>query len=79
MVDGQDITNWEAGFGQCTGNAEQGDGDAKSDEFVDGADFLIWQQQFDPSGRAVMSIPEPGSLILIFLAMLSCVACLRRK
>lgn len=79
VVDGQDLTNWETGFGQFTGNAEQSDGDANSDGIVDGADFLIWQQQFDPSGSAVTSIPEPGSLVLIFLAMLSCVAFLRRK
>ncbi|BBO36057.1 right-handed parallel beta-helix repeat-containing protein [Lacipirellula parvula] len=44
-VDGNDLSNWNAGFGTLSGaTVEQGD--ANRDGAVNGADFLIWQRQF---------------------------------
>jgi hypothetical protein len=68
-VDGDDLTNWESGFG-TSGAAIHTDGDADGDQDVDGRDFLVWQQQ---TGVAlpVTSIPEPSATSLIAMSILA--------
>ncbi len=79
LVDGQDLGDWEAGFGAVAG-AVFADGDADGDEDVDGADFLVWQQnagsssQDPPLGAA--AVPEPSS---IGLALGACLVLARRR
>ena len=43
--------------------------DANGDELVDGADFLIWQRQFDPASANLNPVPEPATSSLALLAM----------
>ncbi|HEX6962046.1 MAG TPA: hypothetical protein VF175_09280 [Lacipirellula sp.] len=62
VVDAGDLQVWAAGFG---GSAESGPlaGDADGDLFVDGRDFLTWQQSITPvSTSAAAAVPEPHSL-----------------
>jgi T5SS/PEP-CTERM-associated repeat protein len=73
-VDGNDLTNWIAGFGTAGGAAHM-QGDADGDADVDGADFLTWQRQLG-SGSAGASlsqagVPEPktGRLLTVLAAM----------
>ncbi|MEM8946874.1 MAG: hypothetical protein AAGD11_16995, partial [Planctomycetota bacterium] len=44
-VNGDDLTNWIAGYGTTSG-ANKSDGDADDDGDADGGDFLLWQQEF---------------------------------
>lgn len=71
-VDGDDLFRWETQFGAGAGADADGDGDS------DGADFLIWQQHFD-TGNAptalAWTIPEPGSWLLLSMALLSTLCC----
>lgn len=69
-VDGDDLANnWEPGFGTATG-AGVIDGDANNDGAVNGADFLIWQNNFTgPSAvTSASAVPEPSSILLLFAA-----------
>jgi hypothetical protein len=71
-VDADDLAMWRAGFGLASA-AGLGDGDANADGAVDGADFLIWQQQRGGTiSQAVMAVPEPQGVELIALG--GCVA-----
>ena len=67
-VDGDDLADWQTGYGSQS--AEHVDGDADGDGDVDGQDFLIWQQQVGSSAplNAVVQIPEPAA---VFLALSS--------
>lgn len=60
LVDGGDLSQWQAGYGQAGADAD-GDGDS------DGDDFLIWQSQVNSTGSlAASSVPEPaGSTLAI--------------
>jgi hypothetical protein len=40
---------------------------------VDGADFLVWQEQLGPAG-GVATIPEPAAGVLLLLAVALCTA-----
>ena len=57
-VDGDDLADWKAAYGTTDG------GDANNDNVTDGADFLIWQQQYAPPVATVSAIPEPTALAL---------------
>ncbi|WP_146447958.1 hypothetical protein [Bythopirellula polymerisocia] len=69
-VDGEDLTNWQAGYG--TGNTHM-QGDADDDGDVDGRDFLRWQRQLGlgVSSLAVSSVvPEPTSRVVLFFCLM---------
>ncbi len=51
VVNGQDLENWQAGFGTPAGAAFE-NGDADEDGDVDGADFLIWQRNVGNTSQA---------------------------
>ena len=66
FVDGDDLTVWKPNFG-VVGSATVQTGDADGDLDVDGADFLLWQQQFTGSAPATATqaaVPEPSALLL---------------
>jgi hypothetical protein len=65
-VDTQDLFNWTTAV---EGSASA---DANRDGLTDGADFLIWQQQFSWTlGKASEPIPEP-TLIATLCGLLPC-------
>jgi hypothetical protein len=55
-------------------------GDANSDQDVDGADFLKWQEQTTNMG-SVGAVPEPatGALAAVGLIAVACAARQRRR
>ncbi len=63
-VDGGDLTQWKGQFG--TGNGADADGDGDSD----GDDFLAWQRELGmgvpptPLSATIVSVPEPGALMM---------------
>jgi hypothetical protein len=66
FVDGDDLTVWRSNFG-VVGTATTQTGDADGDLDVDGADYLMWQQQFTGSAAAgpnQAAVPEPSALLL---------------
>jgi len=52
-------------------------GDANRDRVVDGADFLLWQRAFVAGGGA-LSVPEPGTALLVIIGLVSFSLRLRR-
>lgn len=70
-VDGDDLADWQASYGVNAGADADGDGDS------DGADFLTWQRNFgrtaqDPAPlTGSIAVPEPATLGLIGLGLLS--------
>ena len=73
LVNGNDHLIFQRGFGTDagTGNvAPQSDGNANGDQFINGADQVIWGNQYGgpPPISAVTSVPEPTSLSLALLA-----------
>ena len=74
-VDGDDLTNWTAGYG--TGGASHMDGDANGDGRVDATDFMIWQRQLglgvSSLVAAVNAVPEPCGIVSC-LTLLMCIA-----
>ncbi len=73
-VDDADLVIWESLFGTGAGADADGDGDS------DGKDFLIWQRQFgsgfstdqaSPLASAHATVPEPSTMLLIFLALVT--------
>lgn len=65
VVDGEDLTDWIAAFGQTAGADADEDGDS------DGNDFLIWQRNIGASAQtfaAAGAVPEPNSLALVAAA-----------
>jgi T5SS/PEP-CTERM-associated repeat protein len=71
-VDGNDLTNWKAGYGFSGPTTTHMQGDADSDLDVDGADYLIWQQQLG-SVTAVSGVdqvvPEPAAALMLIMGM----------
>ncbi len=71
-VNGLDLANWRANFGrQALSGHTQGDADGDRD--VDGADYLVWQQQVGlnssvPSTIALAAVPEPSAPLLATIA-----------
>lgn len=71
-VDTQDLHNWTAAL---EGQAEA---DANFDGLTDGADFVVWQQQFGwTAGKPSASVPEPN-LIATACGLLPYGCCLLR-
>lgn len=68
-VDAADLAHWTTGFGASEASPAQGD--ANSDQQVDGTDFLIWQRQLAAPNSAGQSlaIPEPQSWLLIAMSL----------
>ncbi len=67
VVDSADLAQWQGDYGLNAGSDADGDGDS------DGRDFLIWQRNFGNGGELVAAhgtVPEPGSLLLAFLAVI---------
>lgn len=73
FVDGDDLTTLKTNFG-LAGGATKSLGDANLDGIVDGADFLLWQRQFNAASSAAVSsaVPEPaaGALLAAGVAIL---------
>lgn len=67
IVDATDLAIWQAALGQSPAGDADGDGD------TDGFDFLAWQRQL--TGAAAVAsqtaVPEPSTLLLLFLATLA--------
>lgn len=63
-VDGLDLEQWQGDFGVDQGS------DADSDLDTDGADFLIWQREFN-SPSPVSAVPEPAALASAIVAAAS--------
>lgn len=69
-VGATDLSLGESGFG-ATGSATRMRGDADGDLDVDGADFLVWQQQLGSSAPAIAAngpVPEPATSLLLVVA-----------
>jgi hypothetical protein len=65
-VDGEDLDEWESGFGVS------GAGDSGFDDDSDGADFLAWQQNLGagiPARAASGAVPEPAMSLLCCLGL----------
>jgi hypothetical protein len=76
LVDGDDLSRWQTGYGTLTG-AENSNGDADGDGDVDGSDFLAWQRNFGVSSQDFsggltgpsVAVPEPGTVVLLGLML----------
>src|SRR5690606_36690830 len=69
-VDAEDLSRWQSSFGVD----DQADADGDNDS--DGADFLIWQRNYQPPAAASAAVPEP-SVITLLLGGLAAVAIYR--
>ena len=80
--DGFDFLTWQRGFGTDVGSgnvAPRANGNANGDQFIDGADLDVWEEQYGTGGAPLSSVaiaPEPTSLLLLTTASFLC--CLRR-
>ena len=72
FVDADDLTTWKAGFGV------DASGDTDGDLDTDGADFLVWQQEFTGPG-AISAIPEPGTLVIGLIGGIGVALASRRR
>lgn len=72
FVDADDLATWTTAYGSTPA------GDANNDNVTDGADFLLWQQQFTGPG-AISAIPEPATALLGGVAAIAVVAAARRR
>lgn len=83
-INAADLAKWRTGFGQFDGAATlatHADGDADGDRDVDGADFLVWQQQLGASQSAqaaATAVPEP-SLMAPLVAVLVVIGAMPRR
>jgi glucose/arabinose dehydrogenase len=79
LVDGDDLSRWQAGYGTLTG-AQNANGDADGDGDVDGRDFLAWQRNLGVSSQdfsgdltsPAVAVPEPGAVILLGMTVVCC-------
>ena len=78
-MNGDDLADWEAGYGSTSATHMDGDGDGD----VDASDFLAWQQQDGGGVSGVATglntaVPEPNSFMLL-LAAIACSLSRRRR
>lgn len=81
VVDGADLADrWKPGYGQ-TGQTDDSNGDADADGDVDGADFLLWQQNLNAGAVAVSAaaVPEPAAGAMALLALVALAKRTRRQ
>jgi glucose/arabinose dehydrogenase len=79
LVDGDDLSRWQAGYGTLIGS-ENANGDADGDGDVDGRDFLAWQRNLGVSSQdftgdltsPAVAVPEPGTVILLGMTVVCC-------
>ena len=71
-VDNLDLVIWQNAYGA---NSQ---GDANEDGVTNGLDFLIWQRNRGLATATTTTIPEPSSLVLGLLALVSCTRFTRR-
>ena len=72
-VDHDDLDLFNVGYGLATG-AFVDDGDADTDNDVDGFDFLSWQRNLGATsglGSSLAIVPEPSTLLLAAIGMLT--------
>ncbi|WP_197530397.1 GH25 family lysozyme [Bythopirellula polymerisocia] len=64
-VDGNDLTEWQAAYGNTAGADADQDGDS------DGQDFLTWQRNYTGSNllTTATAVPEPSAICLIGFAL----------
>lgn len=65
-VDGQDFLSWNAN--KFTVTPAWCSGDFTADGQVDGLDFLVWNANKFLSADVLQAVPEPASMLLMFLA-----------
>jgi hypothetical protein len=71
VVDGNDLLNWQAEYGQASGELTA---DADHDGDVDGRDFLIWQRECGISvspSTAVTAVPEPACWQCVLMLLIT--------
>jgi hypothetical protein len=71
-VDSADLGLWQASYGI------DGGGDADEDGDTDGADFLVWQQEYTGALplAAAAAVPEPAGVALVgCAALVYCAGC----
>lgn len=78
IVDGGDFLTWQRGFGTSPA-ATFGQGDADLSGAVDGDDLTTWLSLFGTVGTPVgiassAVVPEPNSMVLVFMGLVSFVA-----
>lgn len=67
LVNSLDLNMLQSNYGMLTASHEHGDADGN--QVVDGADFLVWQRQFQASLLAASQlVPEPSGLLLVGMA-----------
>lgn len=73
-VDGNDLAILKSHFGNDSGSATAAMGDADANGKIDGADFLIWQRNFNAAPNATVAsvVPEPSALSLAFAIIAVC-------
>jgi hypothetical protein len=62
-----DYTKWRADFGSTTILSADGNGNG----VVDAGDYVFWRNVFIAGGGSASAIPEPGSVVLFLIAMLT--------
>jgi hypothetical protein len=77
-VNGDDLSQLEATFGDSVAIGTAADGD--SNRLIGGGDFLVWQQNFGAAVAAAQpqAVPEAASMQLLFVGLLG-LACLRQS